>query len=158
MLHTPSEIDANFYRLIHQMVGPQLKDEPAERRRGLRHPFRVVQRIAPRRGPQFPEDHEFVEVRCYDLTRAGFSFFFPIRPDFKTLVAAFGTPPQWIYVGAEVARCDSVLVRSSGEVEHIDDQADHAHGQDSRGDPASPMILVACRFVERLAKPPGRMS
>jgi len=153
-----SDIDANFYRLIHQMVGPLLKDEPAERRDGARRPFSAVQRIAPRRGANFPGDDEFVQVRCYDLTRAGFSFFLPIRPDFNELVAAFGTPPQSIYVAAEVSRCDSVLVYPSGEVEYLHDQADAAAGRDPHRDTARPMILVVCRFIERLVKPPERSS
>jgi len=151
-MHGTSDIDANFYRLIHEMVGPQLRDEPAERRAGVRRPFWGVQRIAPRRGPHFPGDDEFVEVRCYDLTRAGFSFFLPIRPDFDKLVAAFGTPPELIYVGAEVSRCDDVLVHASGEVEHIHGRAGQAAGQDPRSDAARPMILVFCRFSQRLAQ------
>ena len=157
MLYGTSDIDANFYRLIHGLVGSQLKDEPAERRRSARRPFSVVQRIAPRRGPGVPQDHEFVEVRCHDLTRAGFTFFLPIRPDFTSLVAGFGTPPQLLYVAADVTRCDSVLVHASGEVEHIGQQADGA-AKDPQSDTATPMILVSCQFTERLMKPPDRSS
>ena len=153
-----SNIDANFYRLIHQMAGPQLRDEPAERRDGARRPFSGVQRIAPRRGDNFPGDDEFVQVRCYDLTRAGFSFFLPIRPDFSELVAAFGTPPRLIYVGAEISRHDSVLVYPSGEVEHLHDRTDDADGQDPRSETARAMILVVCRFTERLVQPSERSS
>lgn len=156
MLYGTSDIDANFYRLIHQMVGPQLRDEPAERRDGARRPFGGVQRIAPRRGTYFPADDEFVEVRCYDLTRAGFSFFLPIRPDFDKLVAAFGTPPEVLYVAADVSRCDDVLVYPSGQVEHIHGRADRAAGQDARSHTARPMILVFCRFTERLARTAGQ--
>lgn len=156
MLYGTSDVDANFYRLIHQMVGPQLTDEPAERRGGARRPFWGVQRIAPRRGNRFPADAEFVEVRCYDLTRAGFSFFLPIRPDFDKLVAAFGTPPELLYVAAEVSRCDDVLVYPRGEVEHLHDRADEAAGQNARTAKARPMILVFCRFIERLARSAGQ--
>jgi len=152
MLYGTADVDANFYRLIHQMVGPQLRDEPAERRDGARCPFWGVQRIAPRRGLGFPGDDEFVEVRCYDLTRAGFSFFLPIRPDFDRLVAAFGTPPELIYVAADVSRCNDVLVHPSGQVEHIHGPPDQAAGQDRPSDTARPMILVFCRFTERLAR------
>ena len=154
MLPGTSDLDAGFYRLIHELVGPQLQDEPAERRANRRHRFPVVQRIAPCRGPRFPNDDEFVEVRCYDLTRTGFSFFLPMRPDFSSLVAAFGVPGQAIYVGAEVTRCDSVLVDSSGEVERIDEHHEYPRGRNLQRDLATPMILVFARFTARLSAPP----
>jgi hypothetical protein len=153
MLPGTSELDAGFYRLIHELVGPQLRDEPAERRANRRHRFPVVQRIAPRRGDRFPEEDEFVEVRCYDLTRTGFSFFFPMRPDFSSLVASFQVPGQTISIGAEVARCDSVLVDSSGEVERIDEHHEYVRGRDLERDLATPMILVFARFTARLPRP-----
>jgi hypothetical protein len=155
MQHGTSEIDASFYGLIHRLAGSQLQDEPAERRRTARHPFSVVQWIAPRRGSHFPDDHEFLEVRCHDLSRAGFSFFLPIRPDFRALVAAFGTPGQLVYVGAEVLRCHSVLVYPSGELERID-PGDGGASQGPRSQTARPMVLVACQFTKRLTKPPER--
>ena len=147
-----SEIDANFYRLIHELVGPQLEDEPAERRRGERHPFPVEQWIAPRDGPAFPSDARFFKVRCHDLNQRGFAFLLPKVPDFDRLVAAFGQPPNLIYLAAEVRHCHRVLVSSSGEMRHVDDQAAQPDTQGPAGD-AKPMVLVGCRFSQRLYKP-----
>lgn len=153
MPHFTSEVDANFYRLIHTLVGSEPNDEPSERRRSMRNAFGSVQKIAPRSGPRLPEDHEFVEVRCHDLTQAGFSFFLPTRPEFSTLVAAFGTPPELIYMAAEVRHCESVLLYPSGIVERVHGEAARTSYQSVDGETATPMILVGCRFTERLEKP-----
>lgn len=141
-----SEIDANFYRLIHELVGPQLK-EAAERRRAERHSFTVEQWVAPRHGLAFPVESQFLTVQCHDLTRGGFSFLFPQLPDFDRLVAAFGHPPNLLYVGAEVRHCHNVLVSRSGDVRHVGDPAAELDRD------ATPMVLVGCRFTERLHKP-----
>ena len=152
MPHHSSEIDASFYRLIHELVGPPLEEAPAERRRAQRHPFPVEQWIAPRHGPAFPVDSQFLKVRCHDLTAGGFSFLFPHVPDFDRLVAAFGRPPNLLYVGATVRHCHNVLVSSSGDVRHVGDQPAEPDGEGPHSD-ATPMVLVGCRFSQRLYKP-----
>lgn len=152
MPHHASEIDANFYRLIHELVGPQLQDEPAERRRVSRHPFPVDQWIAPRHGLAFPVDSQFFKVRCHDLTGGGFAFLLPKAPDFDRLVVAFGHPPNLLYVGAEVRHCHNVLVSPSGDVRHVGDQAAEP-GPQGQAIAAKPMVLVGCRFTQRLHKP-----
>lgn len=153
MHRTTNEIDASFYQLIHQLAGPQLSDDPVERRGTARRPFPAFHRIAPHRGPEFPEDGEFIEVLCHDLTRAGFSFFLPGPPDFDSLVAVFGSPPEEICTGAEVLHSDRVLLYPSGLVEHIDDQTGHSGNPPVAGEVPTPMVLVGCRFTERLQKP-----
>jgi len=155
MSHAPSEIDANFYRLIHLLVGSQEEeeDEPAERRTCWRNPFPTIQRISPRRGSDFPEDSEFFEVQCCDLTRAGFSFLLPRRPNFTSLVAAFGGPAEVIYVAAEVSHCQDVLLHRSGFVEPVHDPAGHPRCQAPDQRIATPMVQVGCRFTKRLEKP-----
>ncbi len=153
MPHYASEIDANFYRLIHELVGPQLDDESAERRKGERHLFPVDQWIAPRHGPAFPVESQFFKVRCHDLTRSGFAFLLPKPPDFDRLVVGFGQPPDLLYVGAEVRHCHKVLVSSSGDVRHVGDQATQPDRQGAEGAASKPMVLVGCRFTQRLYKP-----
>jgi len=148
-----SEVDASFYQLIHQLLSSQRERARSERRGRRRKRFQANQRIAPLRGSRFPDDSEFFTVRCYDLTRAGFSFFMSMRPDFTALVAEFGAPPNTIYVVAEVRRCSTVLVHRSGLVEHIEGRASHVSYQGPKGEYISPMILVGCRLVARLEKP-----
>jgi hypothetical protein len=156
MQRTTNEIDASFYQLIHQLAGPQLSDDPVELRRAVRRPFLALHRIAPRRGAEFPKENEFVDVMCHDLTRAGFSFFLPSPPDFTALVAVFCFPAEEICVGAEVRHFDHVLLYPSGLVEHIHDKAGPAGNHAPGGENPPPMVLVGCRFTERLQRPaPG---
>jgi len=149
-MSTTNQSDADFFRLIHQMVGPLAADEQSERRSRRRDRFLTWQRIAPWDGGPLPEDDAFLAVRCYDLTQGGFSFFLPTRPKFPFLVAAFGQPPELIYVGAEVVRCSRVLLHASGLVDPIHDRATHVSYRSPDGQLAQPMILVGCRFVKRL--------
>ncbi|MBN2473262.1 MAG: hypothetical protein JXB62_01540 [Pirellulales bacterium] len=153
MTRTNQEIDANFFNLIHQLVdSPQ---EDAERRKRTRRSYPAQQWIAVRRGPEIPNDSEFIEVSCYDLTRNGFSFFLPSQPDFNALVAALRTDEEVIYAGAEVVHCDDVLVDSWGRVEHVVDQALRGGAEDHSSRTATPMVLVGCRFTERLDTRPA---
>ena len=147
-----NEIDVNFYNLIHQQVGSVVSDRISDRRDKRRQPFAAFQRIAVRRGERVPDESEFVPVRCNDLTRNGFSFFLPTQPDFHSLVAAFGNPSEVIYVAAEVSHYSDVLLYSSGVVQPIDDSGADVDDRDPSGGTATPMVLVGCRFTERLHK------
>lgn len=151
-----AQIDAGFYQLIHQLVGPSLKkDDKAERRGGQRYRFWTRQLVAPWDGGPVPPDELFGYVQCYDLTRAGFSFFLPTEPAFTSLVAAFGDPPQRIYVAAEVAHSARVLLHASGLVEQLDgNRASHVSYRSPDGRPATSMVLVGCSFIQRLERAP----
>ena len=146
-----SEIDANFYNLIHQLPGSLQKEETADRRDGRRQVFQAIHRIALRRGPDMPDESEFFEVRCRDLAGGGFSFFLRNKPNFDSLVAAFGIPPNVIYLDAKISHCDDVLVHPSGLIERVDVQTEHVDRQNTDIQVATPMVLVGCRFVRRLA-------
>ena len=140
------QIDASFYNLIHELVSAD--KQAVDGRKLPRRSFRVVQRVAPRTGPGIPREAEFFNVRCHDLTRQGFSFLMSARPAFTSLVAAFGIPPELIYVAAQVVHCTDVLVDEAGRVRSDEqrDQAPVAQRQDLR-----PMVLAGCRFTERLS-------
>jgi hypothetical protein len=145
-----SDSDANFYRLIHELVLPQ--SATADRRSDRRHPFRTVQQIAGWDGRRFPADEAFFDARCYDLTGCGFSFLSPGRPPFEHLVVAFGRPPEQIFLAAEVRHVAAVLVHASGTVERIEGRAGSAP-RPAGEPPAQSMVLVGCRFLRRLSKP-----
>ena len=147
-----SEIDADFYNLIHQRARAAGEDGPAARRRERRRSFLSSQRIAPRRGPGVPDESQFFEVPCHDLSRGGFSFFAPNRPDFDSLAVAVGTPPEGIYKAAQVAHCEDVLGDSFGEVRPVGGPGEQLDQQDLDGRPAMPMVMVGCRFNGRLHK------
>lgn len=155
MSFSSSEIDASFYRLIHSLAGLDGEDDGKERRGAPRQPFLARQRIAPCRDQSLPEDSQFVEVPCRDLSRSGFSFLWPALPDFALLVAVFGTPPYRVYVGAEVARCTSVLAYPSGLVEPVQGQLPAPACRVADGASPTLMVLVGCRFTQRLEPRPG---
>ena len=135
--------DAAFYELVHRVLEEQASDEMADRRGGARRPFSALQRIAPCRDGKVPADSSFVYVRCHDLNQTGFSFFLSRPPCFDRMVVAFGQQPDCIYLIAEVlhwhevtaAECRKMM--APGEMQSI-------------GSQQGPMVLVGCRFVERL--------
>ena len=145
-----SHSDANFYRLIHELAVRQ--SATSERRSDRRHPFQAVQQIAGWDGRRFPTDEAFFAARCHDLTGCGFSFLSPGRPQFKHLVAAFGKPPEQIFIAAEVRHLAQVLVHASGTVERFEGDASSVVGPAGQP-PAQSMVLVGCRFLRRLSKP-----
>jgi len=148
-----NQIDAGFYNLIHQLAGTERWHPASERRGGARQPFESTQRIALRRGPELPDDSEFVEVHCSDLTRQGFSFFLPSRPTFDVLVAAFGSPPNLIYLAARVSRWENVVVDAAGNRHFLERQSDRRRHALLAEPGATPMVLVGCRFTDRLYRP-----
>jgi hypothetical protein len=146
-----SDSDANFYRMIHELIARQ-STTAADRRSDQRRPFRTVQQIAGWDGRHFPAREAFFDALCHDLTCGGFSFLSPDRPPFKYLVAAFGKPPEQIFIAAEVRHLVPVLVHASGTFERVEEYA--APAPRSAGDrPAETMVLVGCRFLRRLSKP-----
>jgi hypothetical protein len=153
MLSPGSEIDANFYRLIHQMLTTPRKDELAERRSEKRHDYRAAQWIAPWDGSKFPGEEEFVPIQCRDLTRSGFSFLAATEPRFAMMVAQFGTPPDVMYVGAQVLHSVPVICYSSGLVVQITGRTDAATLAAHPNERGKPMFLVGCRFTRRLQNP-----
>ncbi len=146
------EVDASFFEMVHRIAGPLLDESKSERRDRDRRPFGVTQWIAPRRQAGLPDDSEFVEVKCHDLNRAGFSFLLPSRPSFTALVASFSTGAGRVYMGAEVLHCASVLVYPSGQIEHISGRASDVSYRGPNGEKGQPMVLVGCRFAGQLQK------
>ncbi len=152
-----SEIDATFYRLIHQLSSMSSTGENAERRAQERRPFATWQRIAPYDGRGCPEESQFFEVQCHDLTQGGFSFLLARRPTFTSLVVEFGTAPDLIYVAAQVLRVSRVLLHPSGMVEclsrHGNGRSESQEEESPRGEQPTPKVLVGCRFTRRVPKP-----
>ncbi len=120
-----------------------------ERRVCYRRRFFALQRIAPYDGSGIPDDGDFFCVESRDLTSRGVSFLFPARPDFSSLVVAFGEPPIRSYVVAEIVHLTDVMVYPSGLVEPAGDCEPAAEGNQNQAEKGEPMVLVGCRFLER---------
>jgi hypothetical protein len=165
MPHVGSEIDANFYRLIHQMLETPRDESGPGRRPDARHSHASAQRIARWDGSRFPDADQFVPVRLRDLTRSGFSFLAASEPRFTTLVVEFGIPPHVLYIAAQVARSVPVICKPSGELARVTEGEGESRGEGESGSgvesaPSGPsgdqgklMFLVGCRFTRRLRRP-----
>jgi len=119
----------------------------SERRGRRRHPFWAIQRIAPGNGARVPQDSEFFEVRCFDLSRTGFSFLLSGPPAFDTVVVELGGPCQGTYVAGQIVHWRKVIVHPSGELKPLTDGDSMGRGGDDQG---IPMMLIGVRFLERV--------
>ena len=152
MPHVGSEIDANFYRLIHQMLDSPRDEKRLEQRSDKRRDYRTAQRIARWDGGPIPDEDQFVAIQCRDLTRSGLSFLTPTEPHFSTIVVEFGAAPDVFYVAAQIVRGVPVMCYPSGFVTPINDGG-VATLTGPPGETGKAMFLVGCRFTRRLRKP-----
>lgn len=141
-----SEIDAQFYKLIHKLVNSD------ENRRGHpRDPFPSIHKVAPYDGSNLPQPPDFVDVCCHDLSRSGFSYLSPIRPSLTNLIAAFGILPDITCMEARIVRTTDVLQHpSTGLLEEVGDPNAPIQYEGPDGKSGVPLILVSCEFVRRL--------
>jgi hypothetical protein len=151
---TLTETDANFFRLIHQLV--TTAPGATERRQDQRIPFDSLQRIAPWVGGVFPAESDFITVRCHDLTQRGFSFFMPDEPPSKNLIVAFAGASDVIHVAAEVLRTDRVLLSPSGQIVPIPDSETQSGAARAAEEEGTRLTLVGCRFTRRVKRPAAR--
>ena len=144
-------VDADFFKLVHQLAFVAPKNNAGERREQSRSEYPSLQRIAVRRGRGVPDDAQFMPVQCRDLSSQGFSFLLPEQPAFQAVVAAFGPPDNCIYLAARVSHCADVWVEPSGEL-RLAVKRNGRRGNLPPVENAEPMVLVGCRFLERLQR------
>lgn len=99
-----------------------------DRRARSRRSYPYVQRIAPMRGTSMPDETQFSEWMCHDISSRGFSFLAPNQPDYHKIVVAFGSPPALVYLTAEVR---------------------HATRREQNG---RTQFIVGCRYTGRVSK------
>jgi hypothetical protein len=159
MIHlTPSQADAEFYRLVHTLLQARANKEGVERRAHGRTPMWARQRIAPIWGERIPAKEDFEEVICLDLSGSGFGFLHPEPPRYRFLVAEFGLPPHGVYVMAEVIHYRPVLLWSCGAIEPLPEGMSYTKAErrfrdrDPRDELSDPclMVQIGCRFVRRI--------
>jgi hypothetical protein len=76
---------------------------PSERRTAARHPYRVVQRMAPWDGKSALTESEFTSIRCHDISTGGLSFAWATKPSFHYVVLALKNAHSETYVLAQVS-------------------------------------------------------
>jgi hypothetical protein len=153
MANSGQDADAAFFNLMHHYLAASHKDEggvgPDEP--GVagwhesRRVFRLTQRIAPGYCWEVPPESAWIDVRCYDLAQAGFSFFLDEKPSFERLVAMFRSAEP-IYVAARVNHCRPVLVDGWGG---ILDPSIQSAGPVSTIRRTESKFLIGCEFLRR---------
>ncbi|MCE9604549.1 MAG: PilZ domain-containing protein [Planctomycetia bacterium] len=104
--------DVEFYSMVHEMKRTADATSQANscRRERSRIPFHCKQWIAPMLGSAVPGDAEFIEVGCRDISTAGFSYINAEVPESNVLSVRLGKTGAWIYLTAEVIRCESTAL------------------------------------------------
>jgi hypothetical protein len=121
-----------------------------ERRRCRRLSVFAIRRIAPYDGSRLPEEAEFFCAESRDLTSDGVSFLLRSQPDCDSFLVALCEPPTTEYLVADVVHSTEVRVYPSGAAEPIHGGEGCGDGESARGEMGEPMVLVGCRFRERL--------
>ncbi len=165
MIHlTPSQADAEFYRLVHDLLETRKAYTGSERRAEPRVAMWTKHRIAPLEGAGITAVSEFEEVICLDIHRGGFSFLREKPPTFRRLVAEFGTPSEPLYVVAEVVYFRPVLCWEGNLVEPPEirpvqkltppsnESSEDTANQFSPPAPGEKMFHVGCKFLRRLSR------
>jgi hypothetical protein len=150
------DADAAFFNLMHHFLAASTKAENGaggNSRGSERRSFRLIQRIAPGYCWEVPPPSAWIEVHCYDLAQAGFSFFLDDKPSFERLVVMFraGEP---IYVAARVDHWRPVVVDAWGGIVDASSSPAGASALESAS-----KVLVGCSFLRRFSDTgvsPGR--
>jgi hypothetical protein len=79
-----------------------------EQREAERYTFGVEQRIAGVVEGRPPEPDGMETVRCIDLSRDGFAFYYPRRPDFQQLAIALGIEPDIVWMAARIVHVEMI--------------------------------------------------
>ena len=119
-------IEADLFDTISDLLAEQHTFSSDERRDGERREYEYIQLIAPYGETGLPQQENFRQVRCHDLSPRGFSFLSYQRPSTDNVVA-LGSVPFKFFV-AKIAHVSS---------------SENASAQD---------YLVGWRFVRRLTE------
>ena len=102
--------------------------EPTQERRGReRRRYACTQLLAPYDQGALPQQADFRQVKCHDISPTGFSFRSYRRPQTEHVVVALGAIP-FKFFAAEIVRVDRV--QSENGLEY----------------------LIGCRFIQRLGE------
>jgi hypothetical protein len=121
-----ADFEDTLFQTIATLIHEQRHASQSDRRDNDRHPYQVLQLVAPFDGQRLPDQHEFQHVLCHDLSPQGFSFIAPQRPQSQLLIVALGRAP-FKFLVAEIVRATPRNLDSTNEFQ------------------------IGCRFLRRLA-------
>lgn len=98
-----------------------------DRRSRARREYPYIQLIAPLPADRVPQEAEFRETRCHDISSRGFSFLSVSVPQYDEVVVAFGTRQSAVYLTADIRHATPTEI-------------------DGRQ-----MYIVGCRYTGRIA-------
>jgi hypothetical protein len=120
-------IEADLFQTISELLAEQNAISGDERRGGKRRSYNCIQLLAPYDANQLPQQEDFRQVQCRDLSPRGFSFLAHRQPATDHVVVALGAVPFKFFVA-------KIIHSGPSENELSQD------------------YLVGCRFVRRLAE------
>jgi hypothetical protein len=120
------DVEAALFKSIAELIHEQRTTSGRDRRENPRHPYPCIQLIAPFDGEHLPEQSDFQQVMCHDLSPHGFSFRSTHAPRMQQLIVALGKVP-FKFLVAEVVRTTPVVTEQDGEFQ------------------------IGCRFLSRIA-------
>ena len=119
------ETDVELLSTIETILSEQAKYAMDERRTDSRRSYDCTQLLAPFDGESLPQQADFRQVQCRELSPSGFSFYTYRQPDSDQVVVALGAVPFKFFIA---------------EIVHMSISSTEG-GQD---------FLVGCQFVNRL--------
>ena len=103
---------------LRRAIEDALDPRNMERRTSERYAFPTIQMVAPYDGLGDPDESTFRQVRCRDISRGGFSFFWPTLLNSEHVIVRFSDGRGYVCLKARVVRCsrtanliDGCLVR-----------------------------------------------
>jgi PAS domain S-box-containing protein len=107
-------------------------EQVTEHRSYPRRSYPYLQSIGVCRSGRLPEQDEFFEVRCRDISPRGFSYVTDVAPDFFEFIVALGSPPSQLFLQSRVVHV-SPLVHEGRNC-----------------------LLVGCQYIERIELPASK--
>ncbi len=119
--------ESDLFETISELLAEQDAMYGDERRTGARRSYDCIQLLAPYDTNRLPQQEDFRQVQCRDLSPRGFSFLSYRQPETDHAIVALGAVPFKFFVA-------KIVHSSPSESEQNQN------------------FLVGCRFVRRLSE------
>lgn len=117
--------DVGLFTTVQSALSEQRFASEEDRRTGERRRYECTQLLAPYDARTLPQQADFRQVQCHDLSPTGFSFYSYRKPETENVVIALGAIPFKFFVA---------------EIIHM--------SRSEEGDGRN--FLIGCHFLQRL--------